>query len=81
MTSVFIISKTYINTSAVERIEEKLKSLSIIQILNLSLLFLLNDFSCITVTLYMYYRFSLHSESANGSSRGNDSIKSSCWDP
>lgn len=49
MTSVFIISKTYINTSAVERIEEKLKSLLIIQILNLSLLFLLNDYSCINL--------------------------------
>lgn len=53
MTSVFIISKTYIpvNTSAVERIEEKLKTLLIIQILNLSLLFLLNDYSSINLIL------------------------------
>lgn len=51
MTSVFIISKTYINTSTVERIEEKLKSLLIIQILNLSLLFLLNDYSSINLIL------------------------------
>lgn len=51
MTSVFIISKPYINTSAVERIEEKLKSLLIIQILNLSLLFLLNDYSSINLIL------------------------------
>lgn len=51
MTSVFIISKTYMNTSAVERIEEKLKSLLIIQIMNLSLPFLLNDYSSINLIL------------------------------